>query len=220
MIKCYVLIPGRDGSDPFLDDGGVAAAEFAAQLPGLRRYVQSRRASAQLDGLPTAGYDGAVECWFDDVAATAGLTDNLDRLEHTLTIPARGGPVVLVTTEHVISGAEVDPSDPGLKAIFLFCRKRGQSVADFQSYWLRQHGPIVPKTPELERYVQCHVLPACYDEATPAYDGVTELHWRDLDAARRSMASDEMTVEQASDAPNFADGESLVVFLAEEEQVV
>jgi len=220
MIKCYVLIPERDGADPFLGDSGVAAA-FAASLPGLTRYVQSRRSSAQLDGMPTAGYGGAVECWFDTPASANNLVDNLDGLSATLTTAARGAlPVVLVTTEHVISGAEPDPDDPGLKAVFLFGRRRGMSVADFQSYWLHKHGPIVPKTPELERYVQCHVLPECYEGERPAYDGVTELHWRDFDAARRSMASEEMTVEQASDAPNFADGESLVVFLAEEERIL
>lgn len=214
MIKCYALLEGAD--DPFLPDDE-PARRLAASLPGVSRYVQTRRAVEQLDGLATAPYAGAVECWFADPASARQLTRDPGPLSETLANGAAIG-AMLTTTEHVISGPGPDPW--GLKGVFLFRRRQGMTVADFQSYWLERHGPIVPKTPELERYVQCHVLPSCYDSGTPLYDGVTELHWRDIAAARRSMASEEMTVEQASDAPNFADGESLVVFLAKEERIL
>ncbi|MFB3104915.1 MAG: EthD domain-containing protein, partial [Pseudomonadales bacterium] len=69
----------------------------------------------------------------------------------------------------------------------------------------------------VQRYVQCHVIPESYDDGEPAYDGITELYWSSYAAAVRSMASDEMIVEQASDASNFVASDSVEVVLMHED---
>jgi uncharacterized protein (TIGR02118 family) len=69
-----------------------------------------------------------------------------------------------------------------VKGLFLVKRKPGMSVAEFQDYWRTKHAPLVPRTPHLLRYVQCHVLPETYDSDTPpTYDGVAELWWPDVE---------------------------------------
>lgn len=121
---------------------------------------------------------------------------------------------VLETREHYVVDRGVTPE--AVKGIFLFRRRPDLAVADFQRYWLDTHGPIAGRTPDIQRYVQCHVLPECYDGETPAYDGVTELYWPDHETTVRSMASPSMTEEQAGDAPNFVAAGSVELMLTRE----
>jgi len=94
------------------------------------------------------------------------------------------------------------------------------SVAEFQDYWRNRHAPLVPRTPHLLRYVQCHVLPETYESDTPpAYDGVAELWWPDLAKFQESWASPELQVEQFNDTRNFV-GSGSAALLAEEVRVI
>ncbi len=117
--------------------------------------------------------------------------------------------VLIPSEEHNISGEPFH--DSGFKATFLFDRKPSLSLEEFHGYWLNHHGPIAAQTQDAERYVQSHVT-----TTDRAYDGITELFWPDYPTALASMASEQMTTDQANDAPNFVDGESLIVFLASE----
>jgi uncharacterized protein (TIGR02118 family) len=93
-------------------------------------------------------------------------------------------------------------------------------VAEFQDYLRTKHAPLVPRTPHLLRYVQCHVLPETYDsDAPPAYDGVAELWWPDVEKFKQSWASPELQVEQLTDARKFV-GEGSQSFLAVENRVI
>ena len=74
-----------------------------------------------------------------------------------------------------------------------------------------EHAPIVPKTPGLRRYVQCHVAPETYGAGTPKYDGVAELCWADMASFEKGWQSDEMQVEQFNDVPNFVDIQNSVI---------
>ncbi len=125
--------------------------------------------------------------------------------------------VVLQTQEHYVVDRAVTAE--AVKGIFFFRRRPDLAVADFQRYWLETHGPIAGRTPDIQRYVQCHVLPECYDHDMPAYDGVTELYWPDHETTVRSMASPSMTEEQAGDAPNFVAPGSVELMLTREVQV-
>jgi uncharacterized protein (TIGR02118 family) len=107
-----------------------------------------------------------------------------------------------------------------IKGVFPFRRQDHLSVADFQHYWWLNHGPIAALTEQAVYYLQCHPLAETYTRGRPPYDGITELHWRDVAAARAAMASRQMVEDQASDAQNFAEPGSVVLFLAEEEVVI
>ena len=68
-------------------------------------------------------------------------------------------------------------------------------------------------------YLQCHPLFETYARGRPPYDGITELHWTDVTTARAAMASRQMTEDQATDAKNFVEPGSVLLFLAVEEVI-
>ena len=72
--------------------------------------------------------------------------------------------------------------------------------------------------PELEKIISTsEPIRSLADGARdPNYDGITEIHWADFDAAVRSMGSREMTVEQAADAAQFAAPRSVELVLVSE----
>ena len=120
----------------------------------------------------------------------------------------------------VLGDAAAEPVSEGLKGIFVFRRKAGMDVDAFQRHWLGTHGPIAAQTPHTSRYVQCHVLPAHYEQAAPSYDGITELYWDTLEHAARAMASDSMTIDQATDAQNFVDGPSIKLAIVSSDRLI
>ncbi len=192
MIRCYALF-NQTMPTPEL-----------RRVAGPHRSVVSRRINDQLDQLPTLPIRTTLEIWVDDLATAQAFAVRL----------ADQAATVLCTEEHVLFDEGLDENS--IKGVFLFRRKPDMEVADFQNYWRTQHGPLVRRTPEVQRYVQCHVIPESYDDGEPAYDGIAELHWSGYAAAVRSMASDEMTVEQASDASNFVASDSVEVVLMHE----
>ena len=72
-----------------------------------------------------------------------------------------------------------------IKAIYLIKRKPGMDLAAFQKYWLTVHAEIVKKVPDVRRYVQSHTILSGYRKGEPAYDGVAELWFDDLETMRR-----------------------------------
>jgi uncharacterized protein (TIGR02118 family) len=175
-------------------------ALFANELPewrsnvadGTRRCVATRALPQQLDGIPVPALAGTLEAWFESLDAARVWASRVNR-EYTPSASLIGAEFQLFHD----GGTGND-----IKGKFLFRRKQGLSVAEFQTYWRDRHGPIVLRTPEIRRYVQSHVIA---DDATePQFDGITEIHWLDFAAANRSMRSREMTVEQAGDAAHFA----------------
>jgi uncharacterized protein (TIGR02118 family) len=92
-------------------------------------------------------------------------------------------------------------------------------VEAFQERWWHGHGPIAARTESALFYLQCHPLLETYTPEPPAFDGVTELHFHDLAAARGAMASSQMRQDQGRDAPHFAAAGSVQMFAAREEIV-
>lgn len=175
-------------------------ALFANNLPewrsnvaeGTCRCIATRALPQQLDGIPVPALVGTLEAWFESLDAARAWKARVDRDYR----PSAS----LIGTEFQLFHDGGTARD--IKGKFLFRRKQGLSVAEFQSYWRDRHGPIVLRTPEIRRYVQSHVI--ADDGIEPQFDGITEIHWLDFAAASRSMRSREMTVEQAGDAANFA----------------
>lgn len=178
---------------------------------GACAYVETRLAgSLGLGDLENAPYHGSLEAWFDDFETATAFVDGLDHSdlwEAETPEPS----ALLVTQPHVVLGDPgAEPVSDGLKGIFVFRRRPGMPIADFQTRWLDGHGPIAARTPKTSRYVQCHVAPSQYaGDAEPSFDGITELYWDTLEDAGFAMASDSMTVEQSADAPHFVDGGSV-----------
>jgi uncharacterized protein (TIGR02118 family) len=106
-----------------------------------------------------------------------------------------------------------------MKLIAFFKRKPGMPVDDFQRHWRTRHAELVVRQRGLRRYVQNHVLPSSYRTREPAFDGVAEAWFDDLDAMRALAPSAEYAAVRADEA-NFIDAASMGSVLADEAVIV
>ena len=223
MFKTSIFLKtGTDTSsqDPFSHRGEAAAKECQSLCPGIIGFTQTRALPDQIEPGAVPAYAGVAEfCFLEPQQALA--TNRFVEQLAPLFSGGRGaiGPVITGVGRTVMR-LPAHLTSPSIKAVFPFRRKAGLDVESFQRYWWQTHGPIAALTEEALCYLQCHPLPTTYEGQQPAYDGITELYWPDVGAARRSMASQQMREDQASDAANFVDLQSVVLFLAEEEKVI
>jgi len=89
-----------------------------------------------------------------------------------------------------------------IRLVFALRRKPGMSLAEFQDYWLRRHGPLVASFAtdlNILRYVQTHTLETPGNAAAqaarapnmePQYDGVAELWWETEALLEETMNTD------------------------------
>ena len=92
---------------------------------------------------------------------------------------------------------------------------------DFQTYWLEEHAPQIPRDAGILRYVQCHQAPETYGAGeTPEYDGVAELSFETLQAFTDYWTSDRVQAIFAADAPQFLHPSECTAFLAEETRLI
>ncbi len=119
-----------------------------------------------------------------------------------------------------------------IKLVFCCRRKQGMTREEFQTRWLDEHGPLVRKVrehlPMMKRYVQSHSLPDEISEgvraprrAGPAYDGITEVWFDDLesiggDGSEAALAAGRALVVDESE---FLDLPNCAVFLTEEHEI-
>jgi len=119
-----------------------------------------------------------------------------------------------------------------IKLVFCCQRKPGLTREEFQARWLDEHGPLVRKVreslPMMKRYVQSHSLPDEISEgvraprgAGPAYDGITEVWFEDLeslggDGSEAAIAGARALIEDES---QFLDLPNCRVFLTEEHEI-
>jgi uncharacterized protein (TIGR02118 family) len=76
-----------------------------------------------------------------------------------------------------------------IKLVGFLTRKQGMSVADFQAYWRDVHAPMIARSTGLRRYIQSHACPEVYAENPPAFDGVAEAWFDDMDGFNTAVAS-------------------------------
>ncbi|MDP3478605.1 MAG: EthD domain-containing protein [Desulfoprunum sp.] len=103
---------------------------------------------------------------------------------------------------------------------FIFCAKRhpDMSRAQFQDYWLNQHGPLFKKfadTYRAVRYVQSHTIDSALNEnirkirgMSEEYDGVGEIWWQseeDFLAAVNSPECQQLRAMFVEDEARFID---------------
>jgi uncharacterized protein (TIGR02118 family) len=216
MYKVTQLI---GSSDQRLGSRDERAAVVSA-IDGIVAYAETQRSDGLGLELEDVPYSGSLEFWFEELNACLAFADH-QSVQQALWRSDPGLEPPLITTAHVVLGSpEQEPVTEGLKGIFVFRRRADLSIPEFQTHWLETHGPIAARTPHTSRYVQCHVLPSCYAQSTPTYDGITELYWDTLDDAGRAMASDSMTVEQSADAQNFVADGSVGMFIVASNRLV
>ena len=107
-----------------------------------------------------------------------------------------------------------------IKLIYCINRLPELSVEKFQEYWFKTHGPIAGAIKGVQRYVQCHTLPATYaDGQEPPYDGCAQLWWESGEAMRGDTGSDEVRAA-LEDEKKFIDHSRVAMFVSQEHPIV
>jgi uncharacterized protein (TIGR02118 family) len=106
-----------------------------------------------------------------------------------------------------------------IKVIYCFRRRSGMDDAAFEHYWHHVHGPIGARIPGLRRLVQSRALRIPGDSRPPAFDGVAELWFDNVDSLQRARASAEWQ-ESGLDEANFIDPQSTAYLVTEERTIL
>ena len=194
MIKVISVLKRKNGLEiqAFHDYWLNIHGALAAQMPGLRRYVQSHTLlGGYREGEPAA--DGIAELWFDDTNALRKLKETA-QFETTMADHAEfikdDGHAQIFTDERVIKDGSVPTG--GVKNIEFVKRRSDLSVEEFQKYWLEVHGPLGAAIAPMKRYVQSHTRQSAYNDGKlPAFDGMAMTWFEDTGAMRASAASRE-----------------------------
>ena len=87
-----------------------------------------------------------------------------------------------------------------ITSLTFFKRRPGLDVEPFRRYWRTTHGDLALRLPGLRRYVQHPTHDSGYRRREPAYDGVAETTWDDLDALRALQRAPELEAVLADEA--------------------
>ena len=102
-----------------------------------------------------------------------------------------------------------------VKLVVYFKRRAGMEVEPFQEYWRTRHAEVVSGLPGIRRYVQSHTLLAGYRKGAPAFDGVAEVWFDDLDAIRALDGTDALRAVQEDEA-RFIDRSTMRTLVTDE----
>jgi uncharacterized protein (TIGR02118 family) len=210
VIRTFAFIPKKSGpSDAeFADYWQRIRPRRFGPLAAPSRISQSLSRPEAVDASPRL-FSAVVEVWdsllrpvdvqrtLADVATVYEQAEQFLDIRHVLVLSAEEN-IVQMGPMHLAR-------DKILRALWVVRRKPGMSVEAFHEHWRHTHGPMVPRTPSLVRYVQYHVQPELQAVAPPEFDGVAELCWNDLEEFHESWASAQMQEEQFPDMAKFLD---------------
>jgi uncharacterized protein (TIGR02118 family) len=155
-------------------------------IPGLARYTVSLEADGE-DGT----FDGLLELWFRDAAAAdsafAGPIGK-DALADIDAHVSRSERVDLVEHKFVDTGTPAP-----FKLVAALKRRKDLSRAEFKSWWLDRHAPLVVVFPELGRY-QVDLIE---DGPERFVDGIAEVSFADLATLKRITSRPQVKDAQA-----------------------
>ncbi len=106
-----------------------------------------------------------------------------------------------------------------IKLVYCITKKPALSDEEFFRYWKNIHGPIGARIPRLRKLVQSHRINIPGDKHPPAYDGMAELWFdnvEDLLAVRQSPEWQASTADEA----NFIDHTKVAYFVTEEHVIL
>jgi uncharacterized protein (TIGR02118 family) len=119
-----------------------------------------------------------------------------------------------------------------IKLIYCISKRADIEPAEFYSYWLEQHGPLVKSVAAdigACRYVQSHTVLPAVNEMFQAgrglespYDGVTEVWWASMEDFERGTGTPEGQAASAKlleDEAGFIDFSHSKVFMTEEHEI-
>lgn len=154
----------------------------------IARYVQHY--AVPMEGLGEPMFDGVAEFGFDDLEMfqkwLVWFTGDGGRplRDDEINFMDTGAAVVVMVEENVIIPGDEDRRD-GVKLIAGVKRKSGLTLDDFKNYWRDNHAPlalnILPNAPNVQRYVHNYGQ-AMEGMEEPAFDGIGEIWFKDLDA--------------------------------------
>jgi uncharacterized protein (TIGR02118 family) len=102
-----------------------------------------------------------------------------------------------------------------IKVVYCISKKAGLTDQDFFGYWKNVHGPMGARIPRLRKLVQSHRLTVPGDKHQPAYDGMAELWFDDIEALLAARQSPEWKAS-TDDEANFIDHLKVAYFVSEE----
>lgn len=102
-----------------------------------------------------------------------------------------------------------------IKSMHFLKRKPGLTVERFQEYWRTTHADLIKRIPGLRKYTQCHTLLSGYRKGEPAYDGVAEIWYDDVETMRRIADLPESRAALA-DGEDFLDVSKGALIVTEE----
>ena len=153
-------------------------ATLATAVPGLQRYT----ASLEAEGAD-APFDGVAEMWFDTALGDAVAMQSAAGQQLAGDLRGHASRIEQI---HVVEHKFVDTGQPApFKLIAALKRRSDMSRAEFASWWLDRHAPLVVVFPELRRYSVNIVV----DEDERFVDGVAEVAFADLDTLKRVTGS-------------------------------
>ncbi|MBT8447491.1 MAG: EthD domain-containing protein [Gammaproteobacteria bacterium] len=119
-----------------------------------------------------------------------------------------------------------------IKLVMCIGRHPDMTRAQFQDYWLNQHGPFFRKNVgamRARKYLQSHTLDTPFNEGLrasrglqPEYDGVAEVWFdseEDLQQALSTPEGEQLTAALRADEENFIDHANSAAFLVTEHEL-
>jgi uncharacterized protein (TIGR02118 family) len=106
-----------------------------------------------------------------------------------------------------------------IKIVYCIKKRPGMTDQAFFDYWQKVHGPMGARIPGLRRLVQSRRIGIPGDQHQPAFDGMAELWFDDVDALLRARESPEWKASTA-DEVNFIDHSRVAYFVSEEHLVL
>jgi uncharacterized protein (TIGR02118 family) len=210
VIRTFAFIAKKPGlsEQEFADYWQRIRPRRSGHLAAPARISQSAIRPEPVDASPRL-FDAVVEVWDSPVRpvdvqqALADVGTFYERAEQFMDLR---NILVLSAEEHIVQMGPMHLArDNILRALWVVRHKPGMSVEDFHQHWRHTHGPLVPRTPSLVRYVQYHAQPELQALKPPQFDGVAELCWNNLGEFRESFASPQMQEEQFPDMAKFLD---------------
>jgi uncharacterized protein (TIGR02118 family) len=209
-LRCVALLSAPDpASAADLQAAWLAQDPVQAAVAGRAdAYLQTLPLASEQRGFSPREVFGVAQFWTADLTTALELCAEISAAGFTARSPGLATASIAATPmrEYVlVDGPERRGAPDGVKAFFYAKRKPGMSVADFQRHWLHVHGPLVPGTPGVERYVQLHPCPEAYERSLAPYESLAEMTFADAAALAAFNGPSEPRDRQSADLPNLWD---------------